>query len=251
MSIYRYLLHIAYIGKPFRGAQRQVKGTFPRADDPLTVQGRLEMALKRLKPSNEPIVNMSSRTDSGVHAINGTCHVDLLRKNETVYEPRSITLCLNRYFKKQEVPIRIIKTHIVPQTFHSRHNAISRTYLYRMVIAKADSMNVAPNLHYIPIEEWDRCLFFCTNTFDLDRMKEAAKLLEGYHDFRTFMGKNSGSDEKCTRKVMDYIKVKTVDKTGYSNVYSWPSFIHNDVDDYLFVDVYLKSKSFLYRQGSV
>lgn len=81
-------------------------------------------------------------------------------------------------------------------------------------------------------------------------MKEAAKLLEGYHDFRTFMGKHLGSDEKDTRKVMEYININAVDRTGYSSVYSWPSFIHNngDGDEYLFIDVYLKSKSFLYKQ---
>lgn len=105
------------------------------------------------------IVNIF-RTDSGVHAINGTCHVDLHRRNGMVYDPRTVTICLNKYFKKEELPIRIIKTHIVPETFHSRHSAISRTYLYRMTIVKAHSMNVAPHSHYIPIEEWGRSLFY-------------------------------------------------------------------------------------------
>ncbi|KAJ8985007.1 hypothetical protein NQ317_016918 [Molorchus minor] len=155
MASYRYLLNIAYIGKSFRGAQRQVNGTFPRANDPLTVQGRLEMALKQLKSINEPVVSMSSRTDSGVHAINSTCHVNLIRRNG-VYEPSTITICLNKYFNKQDIPIRILRTYVVPETFNSRFQAISRTYLYRMVIAKADGLNVAPNLHYIPIEELDR-----------------------------------------------------------------------------------------------
>lgn len=76
------------------------------------------------------------------------------------YNPRAVTLCLNKYFKKEDLPIRIIKTNIVPETFHSRHSAISRTYLYRMAIAKAHSMNVAPHSHYIPIEEWDRRFFY-------------------------------------------------------------------------------------------
>lgn len=81
-------------------------------------------------------------------------------------------------------------------------------------------------------------------------MREAAKLLEGYHDFRTFMGKNSQNDNKDTRRIIDYITINKSDRTGYSDTYSWPAFIQNEMDEYLFIDIYLKSKSFLYRQVS-
>lgn len=76
----RYLLYFSYIGNEFwyilnineifkiltsifllRGAQRQIKRTIPSIDDPNTVQGRLEMGLKLLKPMKEPKVNLSSR----------------------------------------------------------------------------------------------------------------------------------------------------------------------------------------------
>ncbi|KAJ8912933.1 hypothetical protein NQ315_017264 [Exocentrus adspersus] len=251
MSIYRYLLHIAYIGKPFRGAQRQVKASIPRLDDPLTVQGRLEMALKQLKPINEPVVALSSRTDSGVHAINTTCHVDLHRRNGMEYDPRTLTICLNRYFNQETLPIRIISTHLVPETFHCRHNAVSRTYLYRLAIAKAKTPDVAPKYcNYVPIEEWGRCFFYRADTFDMNRMREAAKQLEGFHDFRTFMATYLNSNEKDTKRVIDYIKIKKPDRRGYSNIYSWPDFISGNEDyEYLFIDVYIKSKGFLYKQA--
>lgn len=81
-------------------------------------------------------------------------------------------------------------------------------------------------------------------------MREAAKLLEGYHDFRTFMGKSPQNNEKNTRRIMEYITIRKIERTGYSNIYSWPAFTNNDLEEYLFVDVYLKSKSFLYKQVS-
>lgn len=249
MSAFKYLMHFAYIGKPFRGSQRQILGGFPRPDDPLTVQGRLEMALKKLNPCNEPIVYLSSRTDSGVHAINTTCTVNLYRSNGMVYFPRSITICLNSYFKKQDVPIRILKTYLVPDTFNCRHKAISRTYMYRLTVGKANSINCAPNYQFIPIEEWDRSLFYCTDTFDLDKMREGANLFEGYHDFRSFMGNHKNEPDKVTRRIIEYVKIQQVDRYGYST-YSWPKIIETPFDDYLFIDVYMKSPGFLYRQGS-
>ncbi|XP_050501442.1 tRNA pseudouridine synthase-like 1 [Diabrotica virgifera virgifera] len=247
MSSFRYLMHIAYMGKPFRGSQRQIKALSPRPDDPLTVQGRLEMGLKRLNPINDPIVEMSSRTDTGVNALNSICHVDLTRRNDTPYHPNSITLCLNKYFNKDEVPIRILKTYNVPESFHCRQNALSRTYLYRLMIAPTENLHAAPSINYIPIEEWDRCLFYCTNTFDIERMKEGAKLLEGYHDFRSFMGKITQQEYKLTRRVLEYIHINHTGRPGYSP-YSWPDFTHTSQNDYIFLDVYIKSKGFLYRQ---
>ncbi|KAJ8967524.1 hypothetical protein NQ314_002839 [Rhamnusium bicolor] len=90
---------------------------------------------------------------------------------------------------------------------------------------------------------------YITDTFDLNHMKEAAKLLEGHHDFRTFMSKHLSSDDKITRRIVDYIRISETNKSGYSS-YSWPSNILNNSDEYLFIDVYMKSKSFLYKQVS-
>ncbi|KAG5892432.1 hypothetical protein JTB14_003367 [Gonioctena quinquepunctata] len=245
MSLNRYLLYMAYMGKPFRGVQSQIRRDVPREDDPLTIQGRLEMGLKELNPVNDPIITLSSRTDSGVHAISSTCHVDLHRRNGSIYEPQSVTLCLNRYFLKQDVPIRILKTFIVPNAFHCRFNAISRSYLYRLIISNR-TLNRNPLINYIPIEEWQRCVFLCTENFNLDLMKQGATLLEGYHDFRSFMGTNS-NHQKLTRRTLEYIKIIKRERTGYSS-FSWPSLIEPDLDKYIFLDVNMKSKGFLYKQ---
>ncbi|XP_068899250.1 tRNA pseudouridine synthase-like 1 isoform X3 [Tenebrio molitor] len=247
MAMNRYLLHVSYIGTSFCGAQRQVTGAFPRANDPSTVQGQLEMGLKQLNPCNEPVVYLSSRTDAGVHALNSTCHVDLFRRNGMQYEPRTLTICLNKHFTKQEVPIRVLKTFLIPEDFHSRHRAESRTYLYRLAIVKADALNVAPHLHLLPVEELQRCLFICTDTFDINEMKRASKLFEGLHDFRTFMARGSKDPDKMTRRVVNRVEI-IEGKPLTSCSYSWPSFMCPSREDYQYYDVYVQASGFLYRQ---
>lgn len=94
-----------------------------------------------------------------MHAINTTCHVDLYREG-CVFEPATIRLCLNRFFLKEDIPIRVLQSYQVPETFHCRYNAISRTYLYRILVKKTDDrLSKAKCSDYIPIEDWGRCQF--------------------------------------------------------------------------------------------
>lgn len=81
-------------------------------------------------------------------------------------------------------------------------------------------------------------------------MEKASKLFEGYHDFRTFMGKHLRDKEKVTRRNVEYVKIIKREVPGYSE-YSWPSFLNYDPEDYLGIDIYIKGSSFLYRQVSI
>lgn len=110
------------------------------------------------------INHIFSRTDSGVHALNSTVHVDLERCGGYPYVPRDITKTLNRMFFQNNMHIRILQTRIVSDNFHCRYNAKSRTYLYRFAVRKIkNSENISISngnfLNYVPIEEIDRCLF--------------------------------------------------------------------------------------------
>lgn len=124
------------------------------------------MALKKLKPTNEIKLQLSSRTDAGVHALHSTVHVDLVRRNGKLYHESAVALVLNRFFFAERLPIRILSAEHVPLTFHARFSAKSRTYLYRLATAKPGvypplelmSHSVA-HTKYIPIEEFDRCYF--------------------------------------------------------------------------------------------
>ena len=72
MGCLKLKLTVAYDGSRYKGWQVQKSG--------ITVQQRVEEALKRLFPSVERI-HSSSRTDTGVHARGMVAHVEI-QKNE-------------------------------------------------------------------------------------------------------------------------------------------------------------------------
>lgn len=103
--------------------------------------------------------NRDFRTDAGVHAFNATCHVDLHREGEALC-PGTVGVILNKYFQIKRLPIHITQSYIVPQTFHCRNNAVSRTYLYRLLVKKNnDQFDADKCLSFFPIEELGRCEF--------------------------------------------------------------------------------------------
>nr|XP_022918176.1 tRNA pseudouridine synthase-like 1 isoform X2 [Onthophagus taurus] len=241
----RYLINLSYIGTGFRGIQRQTPSV--DIDDPTTIQGQIEMGLKLLKPSYMSSCAVSSRTDAGVHALHTTLHVDLTRPNNEPYDPKTITIQLNKKFSKSFLPIRILSTYLVPNTFHCRREALSRTYMYRLCVIKYNGLirNTLDKL--IPIEEHNRAYFICCNDFDIDKAKDACKLFEGLHDFRTFMGRGSKQQNKITRKVVEKLDIIDEGHRFYTN-FSWPNCINQNESDYKFYNIYCKGNAFVYNQ---
>lgn len=92
--------------------------------------------------------------------------------------------------------------------------------------------------------------FYSTNTFDIDKFKDASRLFLGLHDFRTFMGRGSKQPDKVTRRVIDRLEIINVDPTCYSS-YSWPYCINDKMGDYKYYHVICKSSGFLYNQVGI
>lgn len=132
-----------------------------------TIQGAIELGVAKLKPTNDIKLILSSRTDSGVHALHSAVHIDLHRRNGKQYDERAIALTLNRFFFNERLPIRVLSAEHVPDTFHSRYSAKSRSYLYRLatpnVRLNSRPIELQPALQchtkFIPVEELDRCYF--------------------------------------------------------------------------------------------
>lgn len=247
----RYLINFSYLGHAFRGSQRQVsRQNLILQNDPTTVQGRMEMGLQFLQPINDPVVYMASRTDAGVHALNTTCHVDLTKSDNSIYEPTVITSWLNTYFYREAVPIRVLGAKNVSDDFNCK-SAISRTYLYRILLAKLKGHSGGLSTVYIPIEELNRCHFIGAHEFDINIMRQAAKMFEGFHDFRTFMGKTK-DDDRITRRSIDSVIIieRNFKDLGVSSTFSWPESVLNNIgsDTYTYLDIYFKGKGFLYKQ---
>jgi len=91
--------------------------------------------------------------------------VDLERHDGKPYDTTTLTGVLNRTLDKQSLPIRVLSTQRVADTFHCRYHAIGRTYLYRLAVAKNVIEEEGRGLRnkgfevFLPVEEIDRCFF--------------------------------------------------------------------------------------------
>ena len=109
-------LIVAYDGSDFSGWQRQGKTA-------RTVQGELENALSKIHKHHVAIAG-SGRTDAGVHA-RGQCanfYTDIKRMEAKRFIP-----ALNSLLPKD---VRVLEACELRESFHSRFDALSRTYRY-------------------------------------------------------------------------------------------------------------------------
>ncbi len=176
MKNYRML--IAYDGTRYYGWQRQ-----PGRN---TIQAKLEDVLSAMCGREVEVVG-AGRTDGGVHARGMTANVPL----ETTNSPEEIRDYLNRYLPDD---IAVLEVKEASLRFHARYNAIGKTYCYTCFDGPVKPV-------------FDRK--YCTRLEerpDVERMRQAAEVLEGEHDFRNFCV-NPRKKKSTVRKV-DKIAIK-------------------------------------------
>jgi tRNA pseudouridine38-40 synthase len=154
-----YKLTIEYEGTRYSGWQAQ-------GNTPKTVQGHLLRAATQVL--GEVDIGGAGRTDSGVHAAAQVAH---LRARKTV-EPQLLARKINDLLPAD---INILRADRAHDRFHARHDAMSRVYLYQ--IARRRTAFAKPFVWWIK----DR--------LDPRPMAQAAKQLEGRHDFSAFTDK--------------------------------------------------------------
>ncbi|GGK73864.1 tRNA pseudouridine(38-40) synthase TruA [Rufibacter glacialis] len=166
----RYFLEVAYDGTRFHGWQLQ-----PNA---LTVQEVLDDGLRKVFRLPQVETVGSGRTDTGVHAAQQWVHVDLPQ----VLPPAEIQHKLNRI-----LPPDIVVGQVMPvgPEAHTRFDAISRTYEYR--ITRQKNPFLVRHAHYL------------SRTPDVDSMNQAAQALLHLEDFTTFSKvKGDTKHYRCT-----------------------------------------------------
>ena len=172
---------LQYEGTRYNGWQRQ-------GNTDKTIQGKLETLLERL-PGEAAEVQGSGRTDAGVHAA-GQC-ASFRLKNP--WEPKALMEELNRYLPAD---IGVLKVEEAPERFHSRLNAQGKIYRYQIWMeGKADVFS-------------HRFFYSLGKPLDLDAMEQAAGLLEGEHDFKSFCA-NRGMKKSTVRRLY-WIDLRTV-----------------------------------------
>ena len=129
----------------------------------------------------------AGRTDAGVHAKAMTASVQL----DTPLSEAEIRDYLNRYLPDD---IGVTDVRAAGDRFHARYSAVGKTYCYSCWIGENK-----------PVFE-RKYLLVLEKTPDLARMQEAAALLTGTHDYKSFCG--NPRMKKSTVRTVDSIEIR-------------------------------------------
>lgn len=169
-----YKMTLAYDGTNYHGWQRQKNG--------ITIQEVIEDRLSEIF-GRETVITGCSRTDAGVHAKTYVCSFS----GETTIPADKMPFVLNTVLPPD---IRIYKCEAVWEDFNARFETVSKAYDYVIVNRSfADPLLRNFAWHY-PVK------------LDIDKMKKAASIIQGKHDFASFCA--AGSSAKTTvRNLME------------------------------------------------
>nr|MBA3747026.1 tRNA pseudouridine synthase A [Solirubrobacterales bacterium] len=132
-----------------------------------TVQDAVERALCTILREDEVRLTVAGRTDAGVHAWGQVCS----------YEHEAVDpLRLNALLPPE---VAVLDCNPAPDGFDARHDAVSRTYCYRLLHRRARSVWLAGRAWW---HGWE---------LDREALKACAVALPGMHDFTAFTPKDS------------------------------------------------------------
>lgn len=175
MNSYKCLT--AYEGTRYNGWQKQGNTTN-------TIQYKLEEILS--KSIGEPIeITASGRTDAGVHALGQVfhfhCTAELLKENNST----AFLTEINHFLPKD---IRLLNIEACSSRFHSRLNAVKKTYQYRIDTSPYGNLFLRNTAHHI------------ASPMDISAIKSGASYLLGTHDFKSF----------CSNKRLKKSSIRTI-----------------------------------------
>ena len=179
---------LEYDGTRYRGWQSQ-KNT------ERTVQGVLARAARELF-EEDVAIGGAGRTDAGVHALAQVAHLKAKRR----LAEREIEHGLN---DRLPFDVNVLSVEPAAPSFHARHDAKSRTYLYRI-----SRRRTAFDKRYV---------WWVRDRLNFSAMAGAAKSIAGRHDFASFC-ENPGGQEST---------VVVVEK---SEVLDWEHEIHYRIE---------------------
>lgn len=163
----RYFVRMSYDGSKFHGFQRLTNAN--------SVQKKLENALSII--DRRPVfMKGAGRTDRGVHAYGQCAHFDLQQE----FAPDTLKKILNKMIGPYVV---LTEVKQVPDSFHARFDVLEKHYQYRVFMGPMNPF-LEDYVLYYPYE------------LDVGKMREAASLLVGAHDFQNFVS-GERKDYRC------------------------------------------------------
>lgn len=184
----RYALKVAYDGSSYSGWQIQ--------NNAVTVQQTLcDAAREAFK--REVKITASGRTDAGVHAAGQVCHLDadLIMPGERVAD------AINAHLPDD---IKVTASAAAPEGFDANRSAKRKTYEYRLYFSQRRN----PLL--------DRYACFVKGVPCVEKMREAAALFVGEHDFKAYCA--SGSQVLTTVRTVYSADIRQSEEYGCKKI---------------------------------
>ena len=174
-----FLLTLAYDGTNYCGFQVQPNGRSVAA----VFQDALEAVL-----GARPDIKGCSRTDAGVHALGFRLNFHA----DTRIPPEKLPLALNQHLPPD---IRVLAARVVPEDFHARYAAHTKTYLYR--------------IHNHPIDSPFDAAYYTRMPKHLDevRMQAAAQQFVGTHDFLALCAAGSSAEVTADGYLYNMVRI--------------------------------------------
>ena len=173
----RFKLYIEYEGTRYSGWQVQKNAR--------TVQGELLGAMKIVFKTEDFELYGAGRTDAGVHALQQVSHLEV----KTMLAPEIIRMKVN-----DELPadINLIEVEKALPTFHARHDATARSYLYQISRRRS-----AFGKRYV---------WWVKDKLDVPKMNDALQLFVGMKNMQSFT--EDDPEEKSTKVLVENIELK-------------------------------------------
>ena len=172
-------LTLEYDGTKYSGWQEQRNAR--------TVQGELRKAAEHVF-GGEVELQGAGRTDAGVHALAQVAH--LRAGARTTAGAEQILPALNG---RLPADVAITAMERAPASFHARHDALSRTYLYQIATRK---------MAFSKKHVW-----WVKEPLDVQKMAQAARMIVGRHDFICFRAADTARPDESTIVVVEAAEI--------------------------------------------
>ena len=194
---------IAYNGSAYNGYQSQPCGN--------TVQDNLQKTMSTLL-NQSVTINGCSRTDAGVHARQFVFNA-LYNDSLSSITPDSFVRAMNGSLP---CDIAVLSCEYAPVDFHARFCAKGKEYLYLVDTSKVKNVFAADLALHYPYE------------IDVLKLREAASVMVGQHDFAAFCKAEAKEHLKSTVRTVTDIRIeKNNDQVEF--YVSGDGFLHNMV----------------------
>ena len=181
MTVYKLLLE--YDGSRYSGWQEQKNAR--------TVMGELRKAAVSVFHGNVEL-HGAGRTDAGVHALGQVAHLKVVQQ---VRETPAVLL--RRLNDLLPADIVVLSLETASRTFHARHDAVSRAYIYQISTRKQAFTK--------------KNVWWVKEPLNVKAMSGAAAQLVGRHDFVCFRAEDSARPDESTIVVVESAQIEADD----------------------------------------